>query len=573
MIHTKLGWQLLEDPPESFLIHCGGSRGIKIVGNTASIKRLNNWTAPVKIGRCIEYEAQVEAAQTRNDLNEIPALSEKVADQIKSTADAVGDLSVFYEIPPIMPPITPWIVAWEIAMLKALRARNIRSIAFGFATGTPQVKPYDSAQSPDEWPKLYPVLEEMHKIGIGWTRLGVEEYIVGANYNPADTSNICRLDHVYANHITPHGWAILAVVIETGFDVPAMLQIKGMSPTRALGTIDQPGLAAVDAEYNKRPFVDVALLYAVVDPTRSNERDFAFTPGNKNGPGYLETFETYFAANPPAGPIIEVPPQGPPVDPPTPDPTPVGINLLANASFEGPTIFYPEDRFGDRKVPDQWDIDWNKNQAPPHIEIDQDPPHVRDQYNAIRFWADLRFQAWARQSVEVQAGATYILEAYAVGSRLDASRGKPHAAIAIDTRGLLDFAEADIKVSSKVDSDWTRLSLTYTPQMSGTVSVFVSGRTGNDGRGDVWFDAVSFVQTTQAPDPDPVPDEIVFAEVKFDGTRVRQGPSTNTAILWQQNAGEIVQVHRALTENGWAQLTPRHDYPVSYIRGDLLLFH
>lgn len=568
-MNTKMGWQLLEDPPESYLIHTYGSRGIKIVGNTKSLQQLKDRPEPVKSGRCVELEEQVMHAQTRNDISEIPALSEKVADQIAAIAAAVGDPSVWYEIPPIMPAASAWTVAWTIAMLRALRKRNIRSVAFGFATGYPQVKPFDSAQSPDEWPILYPVLEVMDEIGIGWTRLGVEEYIVNNTFNPVDKSNVCRLDYVYEYHILPHGWTILAFVIELGFDLPGMRLIKGMTPDRALGTVDQPGLAAVDAEYAKRPYIDTAFLYAVVDPTRSNERDFAFTPGDKNAPiGYLEKFEGYFGVNPPAGPIVEVPPQDPPTDPPTPPDPVVGINLIKNASFEGPTRFYPEDRFGDRKVPEFWDIDWNRRQAAPHIEADQDPPRVYADTTAIRLWADERWQAWAYQKVHIEAGATYTFEAYAVGTRLPGIVGDPWAALAIDPNTGTDFAQASVKVSEKVDKTFKRLSLTFTPSVSGDVTLFVSGRTGNDGRGDVWFDAVSFTQIELAPEPSP--DKIVRAQVLYDGTRVRKGPDTTHPILWQENENEVVLVYAKFTDNGWAQLTPRHDYPQAYIRGDLL---
>lgn len=569
-MNTKLGWQLLEDPPESYLIHTYGSRGIKIVGNANSLKTLKYRPEPVKVGRCIELEQQVLDAQTRNKLSEIPALSEKVANEIKAIADQVGDATVFYEIPPIMPPVTPWIVAWEIEMLRKLRERKIRSVAFGFATGTPQVKPFASAQNSDEWPALYPVLEVMHEIGIGWTRLGVEEYIVKGVFNPADKSNICRLDYVYEFHIVPNGWNILAFVIEVGFDLPGMLLIKGMSPDRALGTVDTLGLAAVDAEYAKRPFIDTAFLYAVVDPTRSQEKDFAFTPGNRNGPGYLEKFEGYFSANVPAGPITELPPQQPPTDPPTPT---MGINLLKNASFEGPTHFYPDDRFGDRKVPESWDIAWNSRQAAPHIEIDQHPPRVKDQHNSIRFWADARFQVWAYQIVDVEAGSTYEFEAYAVGTRDPGITGIPNAGIAIGPQADLNFLDLKIKTESRVYTEWTKFTLTYTALQNEQLALFVAGRTGNNGRGDVWIDAVSFSKIDSVPQPDPIPvDEFVLARIKENGTRVRALPTTESAILWQANAGELFYVYRSLTPEGWAKLMPRAAFPESYIRADLIDF-
>lgn len=579
MGYTKLGLQFLEDPPESFLIHCNGMRGVLIVGGTESLKQLKRWTVATRVGRMIELEAQVEEAKARNDLSEIPKLAIKVADQMKAVADAVELDDVWWEIPPIMPPVNAWMVAWTIAMLREMRKRKLRSIAFGFAVGQPQIHPFDSAQSPDEWPQLYSVLKVMDEIGTGWTRIGFEEYIINGNYNPADHSAVGRVKLVYDTHIIPNGWNILSMIIEFNFDVPAMLDIPGMNPDRALGTIDKPGWADADREYQKMPYVDTVFLYAVVDPSKSTEEAFAITPGNKNGPGYLEKLETYFSANPPEGPITEVPPPPPPDPDPDPDPPtpPAGINLLRNASFEGEYAFITDpnseryDRFGDRKVPEFWGIWWNTAQASPHAELEKDPPHTRLGPTALRLWSDNRFHAWGYQTLDVEIGATYQYDVWAFGRRLGGA-GLAHLQIAVDFAAEDDYTVASLKTTSDIQNEWNKLTLTFMATSS-RVSVFVAVRTGDNGRGDAWFDAISLTKIVVAPPPPPPPPvEYTTAYVIGDGTRVRKEPNTASAILWQTFATESVLVNPVQTAEGWYRLRPRPAFPDAYIRADLLTF-
>lgn len=568
-LKTKLGWHLAENPPESYLQHCGGTRGIKIVGSVEDLKKLRNWSVPVRQARLITAEAKIEEAKGRNDLSEIPSLIKSTVAIYKAAQTEVGLTDVWYEIPPIMVPVNPWVAAWEKGMVLAFAEAGIPSVAFGFYVGYPQVYPFASAQSPDQWPELYDVLRAMHQVGTGRTRLGVEEYIVGAEinpdkpnnglYNPADRSTICRLDFVYENHIWPNGWNILSTVIESGYDVKPMWDIRGMGPDNAL-----IGIKELDRAYSKRPFVDTVFLYTVVDPVRSTEGSYAYTPP------YLEKVATWIAANPPGGPLTGSVPGQPP-QPPTPPPTPPAppVNLIQNSSFEGEHHFdlsdtpFGRDRFGDRKVPEGgWGVAWNTNQAAPHGELDEDPPHVQAGRKALRIWSHPRFNGWYYQTLDLEAGASYLAEVWAYGHRETGRVGAVTTVLGIDVNGGIDFTAVEFKDVQVPTDQWLKLTVSFVAK--GKTTLFLEARTGNDGRGDAWFDGVSLTRIAASP-----PQTKRKAVVNADGTRVRNAPVYGT-IIWQQMAEEVVWVESV--SGGWAKLVPRVQFPNAYISADLLDF-
>lgn len=560
---TKVAYHLAEDPPESFTQYCHHGRGVKIVSNSDGLNKLNWYDCPVRQARLITAEAEIESAKSRNNLSEIPALAKKTAATYQAVQQAIGLTDVWFEIPPIMPPANRWVAEWTKAMLLEMYDRNVKSVGFGWQTGYPQVRPFDSVQSPDEWEVMYPALETMHQIGTGWTRLGVEEYILNATidpskpnnglFNPDDRSSVCRLDFVYQYHIWPNGWDIISTVIESGFDVPGMWLIKGMGPENAM-----IGIRELDRAYAKRPYVDAFFLYTVVDPVRSTEKDYAYTPP------YLEVIEQWVLANPPGGPLTgSTPPPDNPPTPPPPDPAPVPVNLIRNSSFEGTHTFDPGDRYGDRKIADGWAVKWNPKQGAPHVELDQDPPHVKTDATSLRIWNDTRFQAWYYQTLDLEAGATYQAEVWAYGHRAPGYVGNVRTALAIDVAGGTEYSEAAlVDVQSPVDS-WMKLSITFVAE--GRTTLFLQARTGNDGRGDAWFDSVSITKTVAAP-----PQQVTYrkAIVTDDNLHVRKGPGLTYEIVYQLMAEEVVWVEKIT--GGWAKLKPRTKYPEVYVSEEYL---
>lgn len=457
-MHTKLGYQFLGNPPERFRALCGGSKGIKIVGNAAEIMRLQDWRGTeILQARLITAEEAINQAKTRGNLLEIPALADQTARSYATVAAALGMPEVWWEIPPIMPDVSEWYVKWILAAIKAFRAHGLRSVPFGFATGTPQVAPFagKNGHGPDEWPKLYPVLEEMDRIGPAWTRLGVEEYITGGILLAGDYSNICRLRYVYENHILPHGWLIISRVIETTYDVPSTYE-AGVTPDKFFDR----GMRAADAVYGAFPWVDCALMYQVSDPvTFTNESKFALTPGDpptkKNpnpAPGYLDVCRAYMLQNAPAPYVAPERPGGgspapepePGPDPePEPAPVPVPVDLI-NPDFELQTYQDGPDRI----VPIGW-FAWErlagKRLGSIHVEIEQHPPHVFSGRQAARVWtAWIKHDGGLGQRVPAQPGALYRLSIPGMAwCPEEAVVGTPSAArmnmrIGIDPRGGVD---------------------------------------------------------------------------------------------------------------------------------------
>lgn len=353
-MNTKFGWQFLGKPPENYRALCGGSNGIKIVGNEADLNQLNEWTVEIKQARLITAEPRIQNARNTVPLKDIPALAASLADEYAAVATRLGGFGWWWEVPYIMPEVSDWTCAWYPAAAEAFKSRGLMSVVWGFATGTPQVAPWATASSPDEWPKMYGGLAKLSALEPRWVRIGVEEYITGGRLIPDDYSNLGRIKEVYNRHIAPHGWNIVFRGIETGYDVPGMWD-AGITPHNVLtgrdGGNGSGGLEAADVRYNAMPFVDCMFLYQVSDPVSvPNEAKFAFTPGNKNGPGYLEKMRDYFIANPPKpfvvpGPITPVP------EPPPPPPPPSTVTLY-DMAFNGYNhVFDIGDTFGDRWIP------------------------------------------------------------------------------------------------------------------------------------------------------------------------------------------------------------------------------
>lgn len=382
-ISSKLAWQFLGIPPESFRNLCNGSNGIKIVGNENDLKELKNYPPYNRQARLITAEAAIEAAKSRNDLDEIPSLVESTIVIYENASKNLNLPDVWWEIPPIMPPANEWVAQWNAAMIPAMKKKNIRSVGLGFALGYPQVKPFATVSDPDKWPVMYPTLQAIHDAGRNWSRLGVEEYILNGSYDPNDKSSICRTDYVYQYHIEPHGWLIDTSVIEVGWDVPAMLDIKGMSPT-----LCWDGLGKVDIEYSKRSRIAVAYIYAVLDPTVfTNESKFAFTPGNIHDPiGYLNKGQAYFAINKPTvydpGDPIQIPnPQPEPT--PTPDPQPSYTEIkLINSDFSGAW----NKQNAQQTVPEGWSVWYDTKQGIPNTEEELHPSHTLNGKPSARIW-------------------------------------------------------------------------------------------------------------------------------------------------------------------------------------------
>lgn len=399
-IATKLAYQLLGRPPEAYRALCGGSKGIKVVGDEADLTQLRDWHGKVEIlqGRLITAEDKILAAKERNLVSEIPVLAAETAELYAGVNARIGVPGVWWEIPPIMPEVSPWTALWYAKAASAFKARALKSVVFGFATGTPQCAPWagQGDHGPDEWPKLYDCLRVLHTLGTDWVRIGVEEYITAGYLNPGDWSNVGRIKEVYERHIRPNGWNILFRGIEAGYDLPGPRD-AGITA----GNLLSNGLAAADARYAGLPYVDCMFLYAVCDPvTNENEGSFAFTPGNKNGPGYLETMQAYFAENKPAPfmppklpPIVEVPPVEPP-------PVPAPVELIVNGDFTGGVTPVPGNP-NQQQMP----AGWKARDPRDRVEIELDP-HYRPPTARIIEAYEKR-EIGLDQSITVNLGETY----------------------------------------------------------------------------------------------------------------------------------------------------------------------
>ena len=425
---SKFGIQFLGKPLESYAAKCGRAKIVKIVGNAEEVSHLADWAgiAPILQARLITAEKRINDAKTRGLISEIPQLARETAALYASVDGIMGVRGVWYEIPPIMPDVSDWTVAWNLAAAQEFRAKGLRSVMFGFATGTPEVWPYagQNGHGPDEWPRLYPVLEYLDSIGPEWTRIGVEEYITGGDLTLGDFSNVGRIRYVWERHIAPHGWLIMFRGIEASWDVPGTRD-AGITPENML----QRGLKLADQVYNGLPYVDALALYQASDPgTYKNESKFALTPGEpetKTKPariGYLDVLDQYWKENPhkptpvparPGGgttqpPTDPNPPQDPPQNPPPQEPTPVPVALI-NPGFEGGTYQDGPDKF----VPVGW-FAWQHERTtkpqlgPIHVELEKHPPHVLEGKQAARVWtAYLRHDGGLGQRVPAVPGDLY----------------------------------------------------------------------------------------------------------------------------------------------------------------------
>lgn len=412
-MNSKFGWQFIGKPPESYRALCGGSKGIKIVGNEDDLTQLRDWNVEIKQARLITAEERIRGLIETTAIADIRTLARQIAAEYAAAAARLNVAGVWWEIPYIMPEVSAKTCAWYPAAAEEFRAVGLRSVPWGFATGTPQTAPWANASSPDEWPQLYDGLARLHALGPQWVVVGVEEYVTDGRLIPGDYSNCGRILEVYNRHIKPHGWNIVFRGIEAGYDIPGMhdagITAHNVLTGRNEGNDGTGGLANADARYASMPFVDCMYLYQVSDPgVVQNEAAFAFTPGDKNGPGLLDTMQQYFIANPP---VPFVPPAGggggtPPVDPP-PTNQP-GPNLIVNPDFTGGTYAVPGNP-NQQQVPNGW----GARNATDHVEIEYDP-HFNPP--AARVW-----EAWEnkevglRQSVSVEAGATYRITMIAAG--------------------------------------------------------------------------------------------------------------------------------------------------------------
>lgn len=413
-INTKFGHQLLGRPPESYRAKCGGGKGIKVVGDEADLTQLRDWQGKVEIlqGRLITAEDEIKKARERNDLSEIPKLAKNTARLYAGVNARIGVSGVWWEIPYIMPEVSPWTAKWYAAAAIEFHEMDLRSVAFGFATGTPQVAPWAATggHGADEWPQLYDCLAVLHALGTDWVRIGVEEYITGGYLPSGDWSNVGRIVEVYNRHIQPNGWNIVFRGIEAGYDLPGMHDAS-ITPHNLLTGNIRPGdlaggLEQADMRYSLLPFVDCMFLYQVSDPTvQTEEAAFAFTPGDKNTPiGYLERMQMYWAENPPK-PFVAPKPGGgtttPPKPDPKPEPQPTPIELVVNGDFTGGTYAVSGN-------PDQQVVPagWHMLNPKDRVEIERDP----------RFPVSVRIiQAYTRREVAirpivpiaVEVGATY----------------------------------------------------------------------------------------------------------------------------------------------------------------------
>lgn len=205
------------------------------------------------------------------------------------------------------------------------------------------------------------------------------------------------------------------------------------------------------------------------------------------------------------GPVVIPDPEPDPT--PTPVPNPQPGPALVNPSFEGPTSFYPEDTYGDRKVPEGWQVWYNTNQGAIHVEVDQHPPRVADGQQALRIWCDNHFEGYAGQSMATVPGRDYEATVRVQGRRGlvdpdNSGQPAPKAAIAADLTGGTDFANA-VKTTVDATSQPKDVTVKFTAAGPRT-TIILKARTGNDFRGDVWFDLVQV--KSAAPDL-PVPEQ------------------------------------------------------------------
>lgn len=589
MTATKLGYQLLGNPPDAYKSKAGGGKIMKIVGDEADLQRLNDWVGKVEIlqGRLITIEPRIEAARDRNNLADIPQLARVIADIYAAVDARIGAPGVWWEIGPIMPAVVPlrrpdgvlssWIGEWNAACAEEFAARGLRSVCFGFATGTPQVKPFANTggHGPDEWPLLYPALARLNKLGRKRTRIGVEEYIVAGRFVPGDLSNTGRVKHVYDNHLKPNGWLdLLFRVIESSFDLPGMHDVSWMTVDFCWGE-----LAKLDLLYATMPYVDAVALYAVCDPlTNQNESRFAFTPGDRHQPrGYLEGGQTYFTDNPPVGGPIEIP--VPPDPTPEPPPAPPTTRTLFDMRlrYDPPADqrhYQPGDTFGDRWVPlddngqPMFFYGWNESDAKiSHVE--PYPPmgtsfpapvalRIQNQAPSINFWFGVILDTVPGDVLTVTLGS----DAEIIDLAGDVKRR-----VAVDTNGGVNKT-----VFSEVSGQGYALATATITATGPRTTVMAHTRCSVPARVNVDYDIFRVVATTPPvnpppPDPTPTGDFPAWYIVATGDTarlRKRLAPVNGDIVELQVNGSEVLI--ESITD-GWAKLRGANLYmSAQYLR-------
>lgn len=525
-INTKVGYQLLGNPPESYKSKAGGGKIMKIVGDESDLSHLKDWYGKVEIlqarlAMLDDDGSIVRNAYAHNNLAEIPELAETVVDMIEGINNRIGKhLRIWWEIAPIMPVIIPrerddgtltsWIGEWNATVAEMLAARGIRSVCFGFATGTPQVKPFAGVgdHGPDEWHALYPALKRLNKLGKKWVRIGVEEYITGGRLNPLDFSNVGRILFVYQNHFVPNGWLdLLFRGIEGSFDLPGRADVEWMTPV-----FFWEQMALVDRRYATMPYIDAMALYAVCDPVNNeNESSFAITPGDRHEPkGYLERGQEYFEANPPSAGPIELPPTVPPVEPPAPAPEPAEVTLF-DMKLTYRVRSLPGDDRGDRKMPldengdDLFFYGWiEPDDKISHVELYPPPGTGYDKPWALRIQNQApRVKFWFARIFETKPGDVLKVLAHSKAEIKDAT-GEVIRNIIVDPAGGRDPARDGLR-SGEVrgtGEDTAELTITATGERT---TIFWQTFCKVPARINVDYDVVTVKRTRLAQPPTPAP--------------------------------------------------------------------
>ncbi len=212
-----------------------------------------------------------------------------------------------------------------------------------------------------------------------------------------------------------------------------------------------------------------------------------------------------------------------------------GANLVQNPGFEGGT--YVDDSAGVRRVPNSWE-DFNKSDATMHYESEMHPTHVHSgTYSARYYSAWQNHDAGLRQKITgLTPGVTYRLSGYAflwaTGSpAVDTpSTSTMTAYIGADPTGGKDPASANVRWASAGTMDrFNFLTVDVTPTTS---EMWIFLRTTTQwpvARNDAFWDDITL--TTTAPAPPPAPPAGAVTARANTYLRIRQTPSTASAIL------------------------------------------